>query len=72
MSRVLTNRERQVIEHAMAGLTAEESGRALGVATNTVRVHRRNILGKLHARSMAQAVAIHLDHISTIVTEVSA
>ena len=62
MSRELTNRERQVLTLAMEGMTAEESGRALGIATNTVRVHRDALRLKLRARSMAQAVAIYLGH----------
>jgi len=58
----LTEREREVIELSMAGLTAREIGEHLGITTDTARTHTQNILRKTKARNMRQAIAIHLGH----------
>lgn len=54
----LSPRERQVLELAAAGNTCETSGRTLFIAPETVKHHRRNLLRKMGARNMAQAVAL--------------
>lgn len=57
----LTTRQTQVIELAMQGVPNKEIAQRLSVAYNTVRVHRVNLLRKMGAKSMAQAVAIYME-----------
>lgn len=57
----LTTRQTQVIELAMQGVPNKEIAQRLSVAYNTVRVHRVNLLRKMKAKSMAQAVAIYME-----------
>ena len=57
----LTTRQTQVIELAMQGVPNKEIAQRLRVAYNTVRVHRVNLLRKMGAKSMAQAVAIYME-----------
>ena len=57
----LTTRQTQVIELAMQGVPNKEIAQRLSVAYNTVRVHRVNLLRKIGAKSMAQAVAIYME-----------
>lgn len=57
----LTTRQTQVIELAMQGVPNKEIAQRLSVAYNTVRVHRVNLLRKMNAKSMAQAVAIYME-----------
>jgi DNA-binding NarL/FixJ family response regulator len=54
----LTRREREVLGLLAAGLSTVGMVEALFVSVHTVRNHVRNILGKLHARSRLEAVAI--------------
>jgi DNA-binding NarL/FixJ family response regulator len=46
-SRVLTSREREVLQLIAEGLTSKEIAARLGLATNTVRVHRNKLMAKL-------------------------
>ncbi len=54
----LTKRERQVIELLAHGATTDEVADDLGISTQTVRVHARNVTTKLGARTRAHAVGI--------------
>jgi DNA-binding NarL/FixJ family response regulator len=53
----LSDRERSVLRLVAAGATNQEIGDALGIATNTVKVHLRAILDKLQVRNRQQAAA---------------
>lgn len=59
--RALTERERQVLELMVRGITSNKQLAAdLGVTENTVKFHMRNILDKLHLHSRAEVVAYAL------------
>lgn len=54
----LTEREREVLELLVQGITSnKELAERLVVSENTVKYHLRNILDKLHVRNRAQVVA---------------
>jgi RNA polymerase sigma factor (sigma-70 family) len=56
----LTPREREVLEHAARGLHAKEIGKALGISTRTVEVHKTRIMEKLEVRNIAELVRFAL------------
>lgn len=59
----LTNREREVLELMVDGITANRQlAKRLDVSENTVKFHVRNILDKLHLHNRAQAVSHALRH----------
>lgn len=51
---VLTPREREVVEFTLKGHSAEAIGRILEISPGTVRIHRRNVYGKLQIRSQGE------------------
>ncbi|KAB2684178.1 response regulator transcription factor [Brucella tritici] len=51
---ILTAREVEVTEYILKGYSAEATARALGISCGTVRIHRRNIYGKLHINSQGE------------------
>lgn len=51
---ILTPRERQVVEHTLKGHSAEAIGEILGIASGTVRIHRRNVYAKLRISSQGE------------------
>ncbi|MEY4696757.1 MAG: hypothetical protein RIT14_1185 [Pseudomonadota bacterium] len=51
---LLTAREREVVEYTLKGHSAEAVGRLLGIASGTVRIHRRNIYAKLQISSQGE------------------
>ncbi len=51
---LLTPREGEIVEYTLKGYSAESTGNALGIATGTVRIHRRNIYGKLGVNSQGE------------------
>jgi PAS domain S-box-containing protein len=55
---VLTPREREVLGLIAMGNTSAEIGAALGISAKTVSAHTANILGKLGAKTRAQAIAL--------------
>ncbi len=52
----LTERERQVMELIVSGASSRETGDALGIAENTVKVHRVRLMAKMEAGSLADLV----------------
>jgi len=59
----LTDREREVLELLVRGITSNRKLAAqLGVSENTVKFHLRNILDKLHLNNRAQVVSYALRH----------
>ena len=59
----LTDREREVLELLVQGVTSnKELAEHLVVTENTVKYHFRNILDKLHVQNRAQVVAFAVRH----------
>ena len=58
---ILTPRERQVAEFTLKGHSAESTGQILGISPGTVRIHRRNIYGKLRINSQGELFSRFLD-----------
>lgn len=56
----LTRRERQVISRLAMGLDGPQIAAELGISNPTVQTHVRNAMGRLGARTRAQAVALAL------------
>jgi FixJ family two-component response regulator len=54
----LTARERQVMALTVAGQQNKQIAGAIGIRDVTVRVHRREIMRKMHAKSLADLVKI--------------
>ncbi|MBR0565524.1 response regulator transcription factor [Azoarcus sp. L1K30] len=52
----LSEREHEVLDLIIAGLTNKEIGRALEVSPRTVETHRANLFAKLQADSLAQLI----------------
>ncbi len=52
----LSPREREVLDQLARGLAYKQVGDRLGIAEDTVRVHIRNLYGKLQVNSRARAV----------------
>jgi FixJ family two-component response regulator len=56
----LTDREREVMEHAARGLHAKEIAAALGISPRTVEVHKTRLMAKLGVRNVAELVRFAL------------
>lgn len=54
----LTGRESEVLRGLLAGLPNRDLGNCLGVSHRTIEMHRSNIMKKLDARSLAEALNI--------------
>jgi FixJ family two-component response regulator len=52
----LTERERQVMSHVVAGWVNKRIAVELGLSVVTVKVHRGQVMRKMHARSVAELV----------------
>lgn len=50
----LTNREAEIVELVLKGNSSEAIGKKLGIATGTVRIHRKNIYMKLGISSQGE------------------
>lgn len=57
----LSTREMEILRLAALGDTTSEIGRRLGIATETVKQHRKRVLWKLEARNFHHA--IHIAHL---------
>lgn len=51
---LLTPREREIVEFTLKGHSPDATGRILGIAPGTVRIHRRNIYAKLQINSQGE------------------
>ena len=60
-SQTLTNRERQVMEMVVAGLSSKEIAAQLAISFKTVEAHRANIMKKMEATSVAHLIRMNLD-----------
>jgi RNA polymerase sigma factor (sigma-70 family) len=54
----LTPREREVLEHVIAGKLNKQIAASLGTTEKTVKVHRGRMMGKLGIRSVADLVRL--------------
>jgi FixJ family two-component response regulator len=54
----LTKRERQVLEHVVAGRLNKQIAADLGTCEKTIKVHRAHVMAKMQARSLAELVRL--------------
>jgi DNA-binding CsgD family transcriptional regulator len=59
----ITPRETQVVSRILEGHSSEAIAQALGISVGTVRIHRRNIYGKLQISSQQELFDIFFDQI---------
>ncbi|MEY2633221.1 MAG: hypothetical protein RIR00_1875 [Pseudomonadota bacterium] len=52
----LTGREKEVLTYIVQGALNKQSAAALGISEMTIKVHRHNIMRKMHARSLPDLV----------------
>jgi FixJ family two-component response regulator len=55
---LLTRRERQVLEHVVAGRLNKQIAADLGTCEKTIKVHRAHVMAKMQARSLAELVRL--------------
>lgn len=55
---LLTEKERQVAERVIAGLSSREIAEQMGLSPRTVENHRANLMQKLHVESLAELIKI--------------
>jgi two-component system response regulator FixJ len=56
--RLLTPREREVLERVIAGKTNKEVAAEFGITEKTIKVHRARVMEKMQADSLAQLVVL--------------
>lgn len=56
--KILTERQRQILQMLADGAHTDKVADALGLSTETVRTHTKRILAKLNARTRTHAVAV--------------
>ena len=61
----ITPRESQVVAQVLEGHSSDAIGRSLGISVGTVRIHRRNIYGKLQISSQQELFSIFFQEIRT-------
>jgi len=59
---LLTPREREVMDHVIAGETNKVVARALGASHRTVEIHRTRVMQKMQAGSLADLVRMAVAH----------
>jgi len=57
----LTAREREVLASLLAGQSNKQIAKALGISLRTVEMHRGNMMDRLQAASLAEALTLALD-----------
>ena len=60
LERVLSEREREVLELVAAGCSGNQAAERLSLSTETVRTHVRNAIRKLNAHNRTHPVALAL------------
>jgi FixJ family two-component response regulator len=58
--RGLSRREREVLACLVRGQSSKQIGKRLGISSRTVEVHRANLMTKLRANSLSDAVRVGL------------
>jgi len=53
-----TNRDREVLQYLVDGLSRSEIARRLYVSTNTVRTHTQNVMHKIGGHTVLEAVSL--------------
>lgn len=61
---VLTRRERDVVRMVLRGHSSESIGRHLEISTGTVKIHRKNIYGKLGISSQSELFSKFISYLS--------
>jgi len=64
----ITPRETQVVAQVLEGHSSESIAKGLGISVGTVRIHRRNIYGKLNISSQQELFSIFFKKIKTVRT----
>lgn len=64
----ITPRETQVVAQVLEGHSSDSIARSLGISVGTVRIHRRNIYGKLQISSQQELFSIFFQKIKTVRT----
>lgn len=67
----LSGREREVLEELSSGGSNKEIARKLNISPRTVEIHRANMMTKLGARHVADAIRIRLESGLDLITVVS-
>jgi DNA-binding CsgD family transcriptional regulator len=62
----ITPRESQVVAQVLEGHSSDSIARNLGISVGTVRIHRRNIYGKLQISSQQELFSIFFQEIKTV------
>ena len=57
----LTGREKEVLQSLLAGQSNKEIAQSLGISLRTVEMHRGNMMDRLQASSLAEALTIALE-----------
>jgi len=57
----LSTRELEVLRHLLAGLSNKDIARSLNISLRTVEMHRSNMMDRLGASSLAEALKLALD-----------
>jgi len=58
----LTPRENEIVDLVVAGLMTKQIASELNIGDRTVETHRRNLMRKLRANSVAELVTLRLEH----------
>lgn len=66
---VLTRREREVVRMVLRGHSSESIGRHLEISTGTVKIHRKNIYGKLGISSQSELFSKFISYLSSAIEE---
>lgn len=62
---LLTEREREVLDHVARGQSNKVIAKALGISHNTVKLHVRHIMDKLNLRSRVEAAVFAFEYRSS-------